>query len=143
MQCFHCMLPRALEWAGAIFTEDSDKVPERRTLFAGGGGSVRAFETQFVNELDADGDPIGGLSVIEGSAELRMRFGDFGVVPFIDAGIVSEELFSEFSTLRWGGGLGLRYFSPVGPIRVDVAVPVNRRDEDDAFQLYLSIGQAF
>lgn len=129
--------------AAAVFAESRSRVPPRRRLYSGGGGSVRAYRNQFVNPLDAQNDPVGALSVIEGSAELRMRFGSFGVVPFIDGGSVSQELFSEFGKLRWGGGLGLRYFSPVGPIRVDVAVPFDRRSEDDAYQLYLSIGQAF
>jgi translocation and assembly module TamA len=83
------------------------------------------------------------LSAAEFAAEMRLRFGNIGVVPFVDAGLVSEEVFSQFDQLRYGAGLGLRYYSPVGPIRVDVAVPLNKRDRDPAFQFYISIGQAF
>jgi translocation and assembly module TamA len=83
------------------------------------------------------------LTAGEIGAEMRFRFGSFGVVPFVDAGIVSEELFSEFDTVRYGAGLGLRYYSPVGPIRLDVAVPFKARERDPAFQFYISIGQAF
>ncbi len=126
-----------------IFADDADNIPANRRVFAGGGGSVRAYAEQFVNDLDEDGVPDGALGVYEGSIEMRMRFGNFGVVPFVDAGIVSNEFFSDYGTLRWGPGLGLRYFSPVGPIRLDVAVPIDPRDEDDNFQFYLSIGQAF
>lgn len=129
--------------AGAVIAEDSDVVPPLHQLFSGGGGSVRAFRSQFVNTLDSSGDPIGGLSVLEGSLEMRLRFGSIGVVPFVDAGTVSNELFSDFGEIRWGGGAGLRYYSPIGPIRVDVAIPGNRRSTDDYYQLYLSIGQAF
>ena len=129
--------------AAAIFTEDSDKVPANRLLFSGGGGSVRAFGTRDVGPQDEDDDPIGGLSVAELSAELRLRFGSFGIVPFVDAGVVSEELGSQYDTIRYGAGLGLRYFSPVGPIRLDVAVPINPRSSDSAFEFYISIGQAF
>jgi len=75
--------------------------------------------------------------------ELRIRYGNFGVVPFVDAGMVTNEFARDFGKLRWGPGIGVRYFSPVGPIRLDVAVPIDPRDEDDAFQFYLSIGQAF
>ena len=126
-----------------IASEDTDKVPVNRRVFAGGGGSVRAYGTQFVNDLDDDGDPEGALGVFEGSVEMRVRFGNFGIVPFVDAGVVTNELLSDFGELRWGPGLGVRYFSPVGPIRLDVAVPIEKRDEDDPFQFYLSIGQAF
>lgn len=126
-----------------VFSDDASNVPANRRVFSGGGGSVRAYGTQFVNDLDSSDSPIGALGVVEGSAELRMRFGNFGVVPFVDAGVVSNEFLDDFGTLRWGAGLGLRYFSPVGPIRLDVAVPIDKREQDDDFQFYLSIGQAF
>jgi len=123
--------------------ESGERVPTNRRLFSGGGGSVRAFESQAVGPLGDDGDPIGGLTAAEVSVEGRIRYGNFGIVPFIDAGLVSEELFSEYDAIRVGGGLGLRYHSPVGPIRLDVAVPINPRERDSAFQFYISIGQAF
>ena len=126
-----------------IIADDADRIPANRRVFAGGGGSVRAFADQYVNELDGDGIPDGALGVYEGSMEMRIRFGNFGVVPFVDAGIISNEFFDDYGTLRWGPGIGVRYFSPVGPIRLDLAVPIDPRDEDDAFQFYLSIGQAF
>ena len=126
-----------------VLSDDADSVPANRRVYSGGGGSVRAYSTQFVNDLDSTGSPSGALGVVEGSLEMRIRFGNFGVVPFVDAGIVSNEFFDDYGTLRWGPGLGVRYFSPVGPIRLDVAVPIDPRDEDDAFQFYLSIGQAF
>ena len=129
--------------AAAVFTDDSDRVPTNRRLFAGGGGSVRGFETQAVGPLGDEGDPTGGLTAAELAIEGRIRFGNIGVVPFIDAGLVSEELFSEYDQIRFGAGLGARYHSPVGPIRLDVGVPLNPRDRDRSFQFYISIGQAF
>ncbi len=129
--------------AATVFAESRDRVPANRRLYAGGGGSVRGYENQAVGPLDSDDDPLGGLSAAEFAAEMRLRFGNIGVVPFVDAGLVSEEVFSGFDQLRYGAGLGLRYYSPVGPIRVDVAVPLNKRDRDPNFQFYISIGQAF
>ena len=129
--------------AAAVFADESRRVPTNRRLFAGGGGSVRGFESQAVGPLGDDGDPAGGLTAAELAVEGRLRFGNIGVVPFIDAGLVSQELFSEYDAIRFGAGLGLRYHSPVGPIRVDVAAPINPRDRDPAFQFYISIGQAF
>ena len=67
-----------------------------------------------------------------------------GGVAFLDAGTAYEAAFPDFDEdLRLGTGVGVRYFTPIGPLRLDVAVPLNRRDVDDAFQLYISIGQAF
>ena len=127
----------------AIFAESRDRVPAQQRLYAGGGGSVRGFENRFVGPLDDDDDPIGGLTAAELGLELRLRFGDFGVVPFVDAGVVSEELFDEYDEVRFGAGIGGRYYSPIGPVRFDLAIPLNPRDVDDPFQFYISIGQAF
>jgi translocation and assembly module TamA len=66
------------------------------------------------------------------------------VVGFVDAGTVYGSSVPDLSeTLRVGAGPGLRYFSPIGPVRLDIGLPLNRRDSDDRFQLYVSFGQAF
>ncbi|MEM9062096.1 MAG: autotransporter assembly complex family protein [Pseudomonadota bacterium] len=130
---------------GTILTDELDTVPQTRRLYSGGGGSVRGYAQRFVGELDANNDPIGGLSAVEAGIELRSRiYGDLGGVVFVDAGSVSEESFPAFDNgVQVAAGLGFRYYSPAGPIRLDVAFPVNGRDADDAFQFYFSIGQAF
>jgi translocation and assembly module TamA len=67
-----------------------------------------------------------------------------GVVPFIDGGMVTDEAYPSFDErLLWAGGLGLRYYTDIGPLRLDVAFPINGREEDDFFQFYVSFGQAF
>jgi translocation and assembly module TamA len=90
-------------------------------------------------------DPIGGRSVIEVSSEFRMRVTEqIGVVPFVDGGTVYQEAYPDFSnTFRWAAGLGLRYFTGFGPVRLDVAFPIHKRDSDDTYQFYISFGQAF
>ncbi|MEM9138901.1 MAG: autotransporter assembly complex family protein [Pseudomonadota bacterium] len=130
---------------GSILTDELDTVPQTRRLYSGGGGSVRGFAQRFVGPLDSLNDPIGGLSAVELGGELRARlFGDLGGVVFVDAGAVGEESAPTFNEgVQVAAGVGFRYFSPAGPIRVDVALPLNPRDADDAFQLYFSIGQAF
>lgn len=129
---------------GVILSEDNDTVPQTRRLYAGGGGSVRGFAQRFIGPIDANNDPIGGRSVVELGGEIRARFGDLGGVLFVEAGAVAEEQYPSFSEgVQVGAGIGFRYFSPAGPIRVDVAFPVNGRDVDDPFQLFFSIGQAF
>ena len=130
---------------GSIIAEDLDTVPPTRRLYSGGGGSVRGYAQRFIGPLDENNDPTGGLSVAEVGAEFRAQFfGDIGGVIFVEAGSVSEEMFPDFNEgLQAAAGVGFRYFSPAGPIRVDVALPINGRDADDAFQFYFSIGQAF
>ncbi|MCR9257241.1 MAG: BamA/TamA family outer membrane protein [Alphaproteobacteria bacterium] len=130
---------------GSIVGAERDDIPATHRLYAGGGGSIRGFGFRDVGPIDPDGDPIGGRSVIETSAELRFRFlDDYGLVPFIDGGQVFEAVIPDFSgEYRWAAGLGLRYFSPIGPVRLDVGFPLNGRESDDDFQLYISVGQAF
>jgi translocation and assembly module TamA len=95
--------------------------------------------------LDQDHNPLGGISLIEANLELRQRIGEnWGVVAFIDAGSAYETLYPNFKPApRVGAGLGVRYYTDFGPIRADVAVPLNRRPSDDWFGLYVSLGQAF
>ncbi len=130
---------------GSILTDQLSNVPAGRRLFSGGGGSIRGYANRSIGPLDSDEDPIGGLSVVEVAAELRARvYGDFGFAVFLAAGSVAEEVVPTFGDgVQFAAGLGLRYFSPLGPIRADVGVPLNPRATDDAFQIYFSIGQAF
>lgn len=130
---------------GAIVGESKMNIPADDRFYAGGGGSIRGYPFQTVGPLDGD-DPTGGRSVFESSAELRYRFAEhFGVVAFVDGGSAFESTFPDFKEdILFGAGLGLRYFSPIGPLRMDVAFPLDRRaDVDESFQLYISIGQAF
>jgi translocation and assembly module TamA len=129
----------------SVFGGSIDELPADRLLYAGGGGSVRGYEFRSISPEDEDGDPTGGRSLVEGSVELRYRFlDDYGIVPFFDAGTVTEDTFPSFDeTLQYAAGLGLRYYSAIGPIRADVAVPLNAREEDDPVAFYISIGQAF
>lgn len=130
---------------GSIVGESRDALPEDKRLYAGGGGSVRGYGFQRVGPLDADGEPIGGRSSIELGLELRVRVTEtIGIVPFVEAGNVYEPSLPDLgSGLLYGAGLGLRYYTPIGPVRLDVAVPLDRRPSDDAFQIYISLGQAF
>jgi translocation and assembly module TamA len=129
----------------SVFGGSVDELPADRLLYAGGGGSVRGYEFRSISPEDEDGDPTGGRSLVEGSVELRYRFlDDYGIVPFFDAGTVTEDTFPSFDEkLQYAAGLGLRYYSAIGPIRADVAVPLNPREEDDPVAFYISIGQAF
>jgi outer membrane protein assembly complex protein YaeT len=123
----------------------STEVPFNVRFFAGGPGSVRGFQLNRLGPLNAEGDPIGGMSLIEGSAELRFPlFGDFGAVLFVDFGNVFASSFTyRLGDLRYAVGPGLRYNTPVGPLRLDLGVIVDRRPGEDFGRIEFSIGQAF
>lgn len=120
--------------------------PSRR-YYAGGGGSVRGYGYQAIGPRDTAGDPSGGRSLVEFSAEARIDTGLMGgaiqLVPFLDAGTVSESISPTLSGLRYGAGLGIRYKTGFGPLRVDVGTPLNRRAGDSRITLSVALGQAF
>jgi translocation and assembly module TamA len=140
--------------------ERFDLAPSRR-FYAGGGGSVRGFSFQGLGPQSVEPNPrfdpddpeeeddpfisrpIGGRSFNELAAEVRYRFGNFGVVGFVDAGQVYRDEFPDFSDLRFGIGVGGRYYTNFGPLRLDVATPLGRRSGEPLINVYVSIGQAF
>lgn len=120
-------------------------IPSDRLLYAGGGGSVRGFAYQSVGPVDGLGAPAGGRSLAEGAIELRSPITEnIGLVVFADTGLVGPARLPQTDDrMEVGAGLGVRYKTPAGPLRLDVGFPVTRRPTDDPFQVYISIGQAF
>jgi translocation and assembly module TamA len=129
---------------GSIVGAGLQDVPADRRFYSGGGGSVRGYAYQGIGPKDINGKPTGGLSYFETSAEMRIGITDtIGIVPFVDAGTVSTSQFPDFSNVKVGAGVGLRYITPFGPLRIDGAVPLNREPGDPRFGIYAGIGQAF
>ena len=129
---------------GTIFGASRDRIAPSRRFYAGGGGSVRGYGFQRLGPRDpVFDDPIGGRSLAEFALEARVRVGNFGIVPFIDAGNIYTSPLPGIDNLRFGTGLGIRYHTRFGPIRVDVGTPLNRRSGDPRIAVYVSLGQAF
>ena len=130
---------------GTIFGAGRDRIAPSRRFYAGGGGSVRGYGFQRLGPRDpVFDDPIGGRSLAEFALEARVRVGGpFGVVPFIDAGNIYTSPLPRLDKLRFGAGIGVRYHSNFGPIRVDVGTPLSRRSGDPRVAVYVSLGQAF
>jgi len=127
--------------AGLSLTE----APPQVLFFSGGGGSVRGFEYQANGVRLPTGQEVGGRSLIEASAELRTKLSEnFGVVGFLDAAIVGPEAMPDFTAeIDVGIGLGVRWQTGLGPLRIDVARAVNRKQGDPVVGVYIGLGQAF
>ena len=128
---------------GAIVGSGRTSIAPSRRLYSGGGGSVRGFGFQELGPKDVNDDPIGGRSLTEFALEARYRFGDFGIVPFVDAGRVGLDPAPSLAGLRYGAGIGGRYYTNFGPLRLDVATPIDRQPGESKVAVYISIGQAF
>lgn len=131
---------------GMLFgADDIRRVPASKRFYSGGGSSIRGFGYQAIGPKDPAGEPIGGMSLFEVGTEMRIKVSDtWGVVPFFEGGSVFDSELPDFSRkLRWGAGIGVRYYTGFGPIRLDVAFPLNKQPDDSKFQIYVSIGQAF
>ncbi|MBF0308489.1 MAG: BamA/TamA family outer membrane protein [Magnetococcales bacterium] len=121
------------------------RIPADKRFFMGGGGTLRGYGYQLAGDLDEELDPTGGRSFLGAGVELRYRATPLlGIVPFLETGRSFENPLPDSTHLLTGAGLGLRYFTPVGPLRLDLAAPFTHRSEIDApWQVHFSLGQAF
>ncbi|THF50092.1 autotransporter assembly complex protein TamA [Allorhizobium terrae] len=131
--------------AGTLFSNgDLVDIPANRRFFSGGGGSVRGYAYQGISPRNSADKATGGLSYVTASVEARVHITDsIGLVPFLDVGTVSDSQVPDFSNIKAGAGLGLRYATPFGPIRLDVALPLNPYPKGDKYGIYVGIGQSF
>ncbi len=133
--------------AGAIFSEDVDNIPPPLRFYAGGANSVRGYSYQDLGPENKYGEAVGGASLFEASFELRYKYNEeIAIVPFIDMGNVYDSYEIDFTEdFKFGTGIGLRYYTLAGPLRLDLAVPFDDKNgfgfKD--FQVYISIGQSF
>jgi len=130
---------------GTITGADAADVPADKRFYAGGGGTIRGYKYQSVGELET-GEPVGGNALVTVSTELRARLTrTLGAAVFVDGGTAYPGSHPDSDTpFLWGAGGGIRYYLGLAPLRVDVAFPLQRRDDiDAAFQFYVSLGQSF
>ncbi len=130
---------------GSLWGANAQQVPPSVRFYSGGGGSVRGYEYQSLGPRDDDDNPLGGTSLVEFGVEPRWKITpEWGVVAFVDGGMAYDDAVKSFgSDLRWGAGVGLRYYTAIGPVRFDVATPLTPREDDAPLQFYISIGQSF
>ena len=120
-------------------------LPPDQRFYGGGSATIRGYRYQSVGPVFAGTqDPIGGTEIEAGSLEFRQRLGgNFGAAAFVDGGEVTAGATGVPNAFRIGVGLGLRYYTPIGPVRLDVAAPTKRRSTDDSFEIYIGLGQAY
>lgn len=146
---------------GVIEGANTFQIPPDQRFYAGGSGTVRGYRYQSVGPRFPDNRPVGGTALAAATVEYRQRFGEsYGVAVFVDAGEVTAGS-TPFSNSRSGGGtfggipisgtngiragagIGARYYTAIGPIRADFAVPLNKGRGDDTFEIYIGIGENF
>ncbi|MGF7161933.1 translocation and assembly module TamA [Rhodoligotrophos appendicifer] len=130
---------------GSTFGTDLPGIPPERRFYAGGGGSLRGYAYQNVGPR-VNGDVVGGRGLAEASFEFRARVTEtIGIVPFVDMATVSRGSIpgSGETVNKIGVGLGLRYYTAIGPVRLDVALPLSPEKDDPDFAIYIGLGQSF
>ena len=129
---------------GKVSGTDVFSIPPDQRFYAGGSSTVRGYRYQTLGPQFPDRVPTGGTAISTGTMEFRQRFGEsYGAVAFVDVGQVTANGAPFTSNWHAGAGIGARYYTSIGPIRLDVAVPLNKLPGGDAFELYIGIGQAF
>jgi translocation and assembly module TamA len=130
---------------GTVSGVSAGEVPASIRFYSGGGGSVRGYAYQSLGPRNDRRDPLGGASMSEAGLEVRWKFSEeWGVVTFLDGGMAYDgDVPGLGKDFRWGAGVGLRYYTAIGPLRLDLATPLNPREDDAPLQVYFSIGQSF
>ena len=120
-----------------------DLPPDKR-FYAGGSATVRGYKYQSIGPQSFSGKPLGGTAMTAGTMEFRQRvLEDYGAVVFADVGQVNAAGLPFTGIWRLGAGVGVRYYTAFGPIRLDVALPVVKQANGGSFEVYIGLGQAF
>ncbi len=132
---------------GVIGTVGSVKpadIPPDQRFYGGGSGTIRGYRYQSVGPSLSNGKPQGGTALSAGTVEFRQRIGEsYGVAGFVDAGQVANNGLPFTGKFRTGVGIGGRYYTSIGPIRADFAIPLIHQHGSDSFEAYIGLGEAF
>ncbi|MCH4090152.1 autotransporter assembly complex protein TamA [Acetobacter sp.] len=130
---------------GSVQGASTYDIPPDQRLYGGGTATIRGFRYQGVGpQFPNSKYAIGGTSLDAGTVEFRQRFfKSWGAAAFMDAGQVGSGSAPFTGTVRVGAGAGARYFTPIGPVRIDIAVPLNRQPRGDKWELYIGLGETF
>ena len=129
---------------GSALGATTFQIPPDQRFYAGGSATVRGYRFQSAGPRFADFRPTGGSSLTAATVEYRQRFGEsFGAVVFADVGQVGQTSAPFSGTLFEGVGVGGRYYTSIGPIRFDIAIPLDKRRKDELLEAYIGLGQAF
>lgn len=139
----HNVIAFRIKIGGIIPYSGNNYIPSEDRFYAGGSSSARGWGLSLLGPLDAEGVPLGGNSLLEGSVEPRFPiYSSIGGVFFIDFGNVWSNNFTyKLDEIRYSLGVGLRYSTPIGPVRLDVAKPIF--DKENRIQVHISVGNAF
>ena len=139
------VLAASLRGGGAQGYFKTDELPIVERFFLGGRTTVRGYAQDTLGPKGADGNPTGGNAFLMENLELRTSLGkNFGLVTFLDGGNVWVKMNEmKLTDLKFTAGLGLRYNTPVGPVRIDYGQKLQREKGESAGELHFSIGNAF
>ena len=129
---------------GSVLGASTFAIPPDQRFYGGGSGTIRGYRYQSVGPELSNGKPAGGAAMSAGTVEFRQRIGaDWGGAFFIDAGQVSTTATPFNGQFRLGAGIGVRYYTSIGPLRADIAIPLIHQTNSDPVELYIGLGQAF
>jgi translocation and assembly module TamA len=129
---------------GTIEGASQFDLPPDQRFYGGGSATVRGFKYQSIGPQFPDANPVGGTAIDSAAIEYRRRlYEDWGFATFLDAGQVNAGHSPFMGDFRAGIGAGPRYYTSIGVVRLDVAVPLNRPPGGDSFELYIGLGQSF
>ena len=139
------VLAARLKMGLSDFFGSQRNIPPSERFYAGGDGGVRGYGRRKLGALNAADDPLGGLSVIEGSVELRRPvWRELAGAIFLDFGQLSLEHYDiPVESLQFAPGFGLSYATRIGPLRFDIGFPIDPADDDEPWRVHFGIGQSF
>jgi translocation and assembly module TamA len=138
--------------AATVQGEGALGIPPDQRIYAGGSDTIRGYKYQIVGPQFPDRNPVGGSQLAAATVELRQHiWGDFGMATFADAGEVTGTTpavngvkgADTSGKLAVGAGVGVRYATPIGPVRVDIALPLVKFPGNDSLEFYIGIGETF